>query len=94
MYERTKAPYSDRLRNKVYHRVRDKAGLPDDLNFYDLRRTAATEMGNANCTEDEIRAVTGHVSRQIVSTYVNTTAKMAANAQAKRNNNNYEVQNG
>lgn len=94
LYERTKAPYSDRLRNKVYHRVRDKAGLPDDLNFYDLRRTAATEMGNANCTEDEIRAVTGHVSRQIVSTYVNTTAKMAANAQAKRNNNNYEVQNG
>ena len=52
----------------------------------DLRRTGATELGEANCTEDEIRAITGHKSRQVVSTYVKTSLRMATTAQRKRFN--------
>ena len=85
-YERTGSPYSERLYRKKAQHIRSLAGLPDDLKIGDLRRTGATELGEANCTEDEIRAITGHKSRQVVSTYVKTSLRMATTAQRKRFN--------
>ena len=87
LYEGTNAPYSERLYRKKAQHIRSMAGLPDDLKIGDLRRTGATELGEANCTEDEIRAITGHKSRQVVSTYVKTSLRMATAAQHKRFNN-------
>ena len=84
MYEGTGKPYSDRLYRKKAQLVREHAGLPSDLKVADLRRTGATLLGNSSCSEDEIRAVTGHQSRQILNTYVKTNREMAAAAQAKR----------
>jgi len=67
-----------------FARIRDGAGLPKDLQFRDLRRTAATELGAAGATDDEIRAVTGHLSRSVVAVYVRPDDRMAANAIRKR----------
>ncbi len=73
------------------HRFRDicrAVGVPDDLQFRDLRRTTATELAAAGATAAEIAAVTGHSitrSQRILDTYVRTGEDIARNAQAKRN---------
>lgn len=67
-----------------FARIRELAGLPSDLQFRDLRRTAATELGASGATDDEIRAVTGHRSRGVVAVYVRPDDRMAAAAQKKR----------
>lgn len=90
-YEETAEPYSERLYRKKAAFIRSKAGLPDELKLSDLRRSGATVLGEAGCTEDEIRSITGHKSRQIVSTYVVPTNAMAASAQQKRINNTGEI---
>ena len=82
--ETTSMAYSKDLLVKYIARVRNRAGLPKHLQLRDLRRTGATEMAEAGCTEDELRAVTGHQSREILATYVRPTVKLAQSAQNKR----------
>jgi len=67
-----------------FARIREAAGLPKDLQFRDLRRTAATDLGAAGATDDEIRAVTGHQSRGVVAVYVRPDTRMAEAAILKR----------
>jgi hypothetical protein len=81
--ERTGRPYT-RWAYKTVAEVRKAAGLPEELKISDLRRTGATEAGEAGLTEDEIMALTGHTSREVVSVYVKKTRRMAATAARKR----------
>ena len=83
-YEKTGNAYSERLYRKKAELIRSLAGLPNELKLADLRRSGATLLGNSGCTEDEIRSVTGHKSRQVVSRYVLPTNTMAQSAQRKR----------
>jgi integrase len=46
-----------------------KAGLPDDCVLHGLRKTAARRLAEAGCTEDQIKAVTGHATSRMVSHY-------------------------
>lgn len=82
--ESTGKPYSERLYRKHASKIRELAGLPEELKLSDLRRSGASLLGDAGCTEDEIRSVTGHKSRQVVSTYVVRSDVMASRAQEKR----------
>jgi integrase len=82
--ERTKRPYDRFLYVKDARRVRVAAGLPDTLQLRDFRRTGATEMAESGCTEDELRSVTGHQSRDVLSIYVRPTKKLAAAGISKR----------
>jgi len=82
--ETTGNPYSKDLLCKYFARIRKHSGIPTHLQLRDLRRTGATEMAEAGCTEDELRAVTGHQSREILATYVRPTVKLAQSAQNKR----------
>ena len=82
--EATERAYDRRLYNKWFARVRKQAGLPDHLQLRDLRRTGATEMAEAGCTEDELRSVTGHQSRDVLSIYVRPTVRLAASGVNKR----------
>ena len=60
--ETTGLPYkADHFRHE-FARIRELSGIPTTLQFRDLRRTAATEMGEAGATDDELRAMTGHMS--------------------------------
>lgn len=77
-------PYGQHGFSHEFAKIRAEAGLPDTLQFRDLRRTAATEMGEAGATDDELRAMTGHLSRNVVAVYVKPTPTMAEAAQTKR----------
>ena len=85
------------LKDNFTHRFRDicrAAGLPDHLQFRDLRRTTATELAAAGATAAEIAAVTGHSitrSQRILDTYVRAGEDIARNAQAKRNKGRSKV---
>lgn len=70
--------------NRIFRDVKANAGLPQDLQMMDLRRTVATELGESGATEDEIMSQTGHKSRQSVRHYINPGRVMAANAAKKR----------
>jgi integrase len=63
--------------------IREQAELPKDLHFADLRRTVATALGRAGCTDDEIRAITGHKTRGVVSVYVLPDDRFAKTAMGK-----------
>jgi integrase len=84
LHEPSGKPYDRFLYAKVGRRIRAAAGLPSELQIRDLRRTGATEMAEAGCTEDELRAVTGHKSRDVLSTYVRPTKKLAASGINRR----------
>lgn len=83
-YEATGRPYDMRMYAKVAQHVRKEAKLNPDLQIRDLRRSGATEMGQSGATEDEIAAVTGHTSRQMLEIYVNPTRKTASRGMQKR----------
>jgi len=83
-YEATGRPYDMRMYAKIAQHVRTVAKLDPNLQIRDLRRSGATTMGEAGCTEDEIAAVTGHTSRQMLEIYVNPTRKTAARGMQKR----------
>ena len=84
VYEGTGSLYSDRLYRKKAQHIRKLAGLPSHLKVSDLRRSGATLLGQSS-TEDQIRAVTGHKSRQILNTYIRPNIQMAEAAQTQRN---------
>lgn len=82
--EATGRPYDRFLYAKYARKIRDAAGLSSELQIRDLRRTGATEMAEAGCTEDELRSVTGHQSRDVLSIYVRPTRKLAQAGVSKR----------
>ena len=82
--ETTGRPYDNRLYSKYAAKIREAAGLPTTLQLRDLRRTGATELAEAGCTEDELRSVTGHMSRNVLNVYVRPTKKLASKAMSKR----------
>ena len=82
--ESTSKGYDRRLYSKHASTIRNQAGLPKELKISDLRRTGATEMAESGCTEDELRSVTGHQSRDVLSIYVRPTDKLAEKGIEKR----------
>lgn len=80
----SKRPYARAHFSREFALVRALAQLTPDLQFRDLRRTAATELGRAGATDDEIRSVTGHRNRGTVAVYVRPDSTMSKAAQAKR----------
>lgn len=69
---------------KQARNICQQAGLPDELRMADLRRTGATEMAESGASADEIRAVTGHQSRDVLNIYVRPTRGLAKNGMKKR----------
>ena len=53
----------------------DDAGLPDDCVLHGLRKTAARKLADAGCSEEEIKAITGHTTSAMVSKYTKTVEK-------------------
>lgn len=47
----------------------DDAKLPDDCVLHGLRKTAACRLAEAGCSEEEIKAITGHLTSRMVSLY-------------------------
>lgn len=53
----------------------EDAGLPDDCVLHGLRKTAARKLADAGCSEDEIKAITGHTTSQMVGHYTKAADK-------------------
>lgn len=83
-YEVTGKPYDARTYAKLVQEIRTDLGLPDDLQMRDLRRTGLSELGENGATEDEIRSISGHVDRQVISTYIPVTQTLVEHGMAKR----------
>lgn len=82
--EATGLPYkADHFRHE-FARIKKLAGLPDELQYRDLRRTAATEQGDGGADTTQIRSVTGHRSDAMLRVYVRPTGTQAAAAQKAR----------
>jgi len=73
-------------RNFTYaaRQIARAAGIPDDLQLRDLRRTAATEGASAGATPSELMAVGGWQSFATIRPYLVHTSEQAAAFQAKR----------
>jgi integrase len=69
---------------KAARRIARAAGLPDDLQVRDLRRTAATEGASAGATPAEMMAVGGWANQASIRPYLVQTREQAATFQAKR----------
>lgn len=81
--EETGRPYTQYNFIHWFAQVREKAGLPSDKKFMDLRRTTAVRLAEAGATTAEFTAVTGHSiehGAKIVEVYVPRNRKMADNA--------------
>ena len=81
--ENTGRPYQESDFQHTFADIREAAGLSDDLQYRDLRRTLATALGAAGCTDDQIRAVTGHRTREVVAVYVRPDDTFAKGAMRK-----------
>jgi integrase len=49
--------------------------LPDDCVLHGLRKTAARKLADAGCSEEEIKAITGHASSRMVAQYTKNADK-------------------
>ncbi|WP_428247270.1 tyrosine-type recombinase/integrase [Ferrovibrio sp.] len=81
--DKTGRPWNTNSFQHYFPEIRKAAGLRSELQFNDFRRSGATRLGDAGCTDDEIRAITGHKTRNVVSRYVRPTTTQADNAMDK-----------
>lgn len=84
--EATNRPYTGYNFNAVFRRVADEAGVPRDLQFKDLRRTAVSKLHRAGCTVPEIASITGWSianCHDIIRHYFTDTEETAGNALVK-----------
>jgi integrase len=70
--------------NRHFNHIKSKCTIRPELQIRALRRTAVTEAAANGATEDELMAVGGWKSRQVVSVYAKPTLQAAINLQKKR----------
>jgi integrase len=81
--EVTSVPYTETGFRNLFRKICRAGGLSDERQFRDLRHTMATILGEAGCSDEEIRAITGHSDRAVVARYVRPNTVMAKSAIAK-----------
>jgi integrase len=69
---------------KTVRLIARAAGLPDDLQIRDLRRTAATEGASAGATAAEMMAIGGWANQASIRPYLVQTREQAAAFESKR----------
>ncbi len=70
--------------DKAVREIARAAGLPDELQIRDLRRTAATEAASAGATPAELMAVGGWQNQMSIRPYLVQTLEQATACQLKR----------
>jgi integrase len=78
--ETTNLPYGEHNFRHLYADIRSAAKLDASLLFMDPRRSPATRRAQSGRTSDEIRAITGHKSLQILNRYVRVDDTLARSA--------------
>ncbi len=73
-------PYDKVQLTLAARKIMRKAGLPEELQIMDMRRTGTMEMVDAGVSLPQIMSVTGHVSPGSVTPYMKNTLTSAKNA--------------
>lgn len=82
----TGKPFSKELLCTRFRELCNEAGIPENLQYRDFRRTAVVRLAEAGCTNAEIAAITGHSIDSVgkmLAVYLPTSAKMGHNAATK-----------
>jgi integrase len=69
-----------------FREIAEAAGIPDDLQYRDLRRTAVVRLAEAGCSIPEVAAISGHsieATTKIMEVYLPRTSTMAGHAITK-----------
>ena len=77
-------PYSLQGLAKAGRLLMDKAGISNELQLMDMRRSAVTEMIGAGVPLTNVMAVTGHATPSSLTPYIRHTLKSATVAQQMR----------
>jgi hypothetical protein len=80
--EETGKRYLEDRSRRVFRNIRDKAKLPAEMSLTGFRHGGATELGDAGV--DDIRPVSGHVTREMADVYDKVTIAKARRAGQKR----------
>ena len=80
----THLPYKEDHFRHLFRRISDAAGLPKEFTFMGLRHGGLTELGDAQATDQEMMAMSGHRTRQTLTVYSRRSGQQAANATRKR----------
>jgi integrase len=79
-------PYDKFQLSMIARQIIRAAGLPEELQIMDMRRTGTTEMVDAGVSMAQIMSVTGHANPQSVKPYLKNTLTSARNAATLRFN--------
>ena len=82
--EATKRPWNRFTFIHEFRRIATLAGLPRDIQFRDLRATAATELADGGASVIEMSTHSGHKTVQMARRYARPTDKQFESAAAKR----------
>jgi integrase len=74
-------PFSSGGFGMYFRKCCDEAGLPQ-CSAHGLRKLAATRLANANCTPDQIKAITGHKTLSEVAHYTRAADQLRLARQA------------
>jgi integrase len=78
--------YTQCVFTRDFREIARAAGIPDDMQFRDLRRTAVVRLAEAGCSVPEIAAISGHninQTAQILEVYCPRNTRMAGHAITK-----------
>lgn len=76
-------PFDDRLYNIWAYDIKKAAHIPMELKIADLRKTAFTEMGDNDASDQELMSY-GHLNREELSTYTLRSVAQSKKASDKR----------
>ena len=78
--------YSNSYAQHVIQKVRKLAGLPAHVTLESCRHGGMTELGDAELTEQEIMATSGHLTPKAARLYIKRTKKQVMSGAVKRRN--------
>lgn len=76
--------YTKHQLSKVARDIIKAAGLPDELQIMDMRRTGIVEMVDAGVSFSQIQSISGHANPQSMKPYLKNTLTSAKQASAMR----------
>jgi integrase len=79
-------PYNKYMLSTIARDIIKAAGLPDELQIMDMRRTGTMEMVDAGVSLPQIMSITGHACPSSVRPYIKNTLTSARNAATLRFN--------
>jgi len=84
VFEGTSLPWQETTFRHEVRRIARKAGIPDDLQFRDLRATAMTELADAGADVIDMSTHSTHKTMEMARRYARPTAAQFDRAASKR----------